>query len=277
MGEAEIYFLIECHLAEANGDGDEKTFGKTSGGRAARKMRVEFFDIGGISEGVAGAEGENGETGGPKDVLGEGVCTGDGKRAPSARVEEDGLVGGGRMLDQHGKMFAVVGVVRVGGGEPAISLSEACLDGLKIKGVTGGEVAEVLKRKDGEKRVFRDTDAKGNIEGGAFIEVSKEGRGKDVVGGFGECLGAVRVSTDLIDKGEGGAVLGGRPDGERGKNFFIEGDVGIGGRKKHSPRGETQKASGVEEEDDLFWGEFLEKAGDEVGLGEVSGEADKFG
>ena len=79
-----------------------------------------------------------------------------------------------------------------------------------------------------------------------------------MIGGFREGLGAIRVPTDLIDKGEGGAVFGGRPDGERGKNFFVEGDVGIGGREKHSPRGEAQKAAGVEEENDFFWGELLE-------------------
>jgi hypothetical protein len=275
--EAEVNFLVKCRLAEADGDGDEETLRKTSGRGAARKMGVEFFNISGIGEGVAGAEGENGERGGPKDVLGEGVCTGGGKRAPPAGVEEDGLFGGGRVLNQHGQVFAVVGVVRVGGGEPAISLSETCLDGFEIEGVTGGEVAEVLKRKDREKRVFRDTDAKGDIEGGAFIEVLKEGRGQDVVRGFGEGLGAVRMSTDLINIGEGGAVFGGRPDGERGEDFLVEGDVRIGGREKHCPRGESQQAARVEEEDDFFWGEFLKKASDEVGLGEVGGEANKLG
>ena len=59
MGEAEVYFLIESCLTETNGDRDEKAFRETGGRGAARKMGVEFLDIGRVSEGVAGAEGEN--------------------------------------------------------------------------------------------------------------------------------------------------------------------------------------------------------------------------
>ena len=143
--------------------------------------------------------------------------------------------------------------------------------------MTGGEIAKVMERKYGKKGVFRYAYAKGNVEGGVFVEVSKKGRGQDVVGWFREGLGAVYMSTDLVDKGEGGAVLGGRPDGEGGKDFFVKGDIRIGGREKHCPRGKSQKAAGVEEEDDFFWGEPLKKASDEVGLGEVSGEANKLG
>ena len=60
-----------------------------------------------------------------------------------------------------------------------------------------------------------------------------------MVCGFGEGLGAFHVAADLIDKGEGGAVFRGRADRERGKNFFVKGDIGIGGREQHSPRGKS--------------------------------------
>ena len=38
-------------------------------------------------------------------------------------------------------------------------------------------------------------------------------------------------------KGKEGPCLGEGADGERGKNFFVKGDIGIGGREKHSPCG----------------------------------------
>ena len=76
-------------------------------------MGVEFFDIGLVGEGVAGAEGKNREGGGPKDILGEAVSAGDSQRAPSARIKEDGLVGVAGVFLQHEQVLAIIGVVSV--------------------------------------------------------------------------------------------------------------------------------------------------------------------
>ena len=58
------------------------------------------------------------------------------------------------------------------------------MNSLPGEGVASGEVAEVLEGEDGKERVFGDTDAEGDVEDGAFIEVAQEGLRKDVAGGL---------------------------------------------------------------------------------------------
>jgi hypothetical protein len=94
---------------------------------------------------VAGTEGKDGEGGGTKDVLGETVSTRDGERAPPAGIKEDGLLGVACVLEQHGLVFAIIGMIRVRGGQLAIRLCKTSLNGLPGEGLTGGEVAKILK------------------------------------------------------------------------------------------------------------------------------------
>jgi len=111
VGVAEVDVTVDLSLSKPNVVRDEVALGKIGVGRPSCQVGVELGDVLDIGQRVASPEGEHGQRGVFQDVMGDGVHTGRGERAPPAGIKNNGLFVGIGVFGKHDEVFFVVGVI----------------------------------------------------------------------------------------------------------------------------------------------------------------------